>query len=373
MSIASTYTVVDLGEGVSTVTLPIYTNNAILKLKTKPDWLYVSGLSEGGGIHVVSNKAELTLKNAQGYFAQQLDDYITISDIGETEELVVSVIWSFKSDSISLDDVADQFELMSESTPIETINRKKILIALKNNLQKLSFNGFGQLKRFDCERDSTSRVFCPIDMVEPVRLFAVDTYGNKQIMYRDDNLNVGSYSPLKDENGSVILDSNEYWLEGSGLAPTPSSTSVGYYGFINPLSLDHTTDLGGLNHLTNLAGLKGGVKSFFGQYGYVKEGGYFFIQDCPYDYFTLEYVSDPILSDQMKKGLGEMFIPKYWSEALKAHTFHELIKWRSDVPMGEKELARVEANRQTQLAKRMQVDYAAIVQANKTRRDINKR
>lgn len=372
--IASTYSIIDLGSDIKTITLPIYTNNSSIILTYKPDWLYVSGYEQDDEINAPDGKIELQVKHGDGFFKQAYDDNIVFSDTDFSEEFSISVIWSFKSDSLSLDDIADQFEFMSEGTPIENVHRKNIILALKNNLQKLSFDGYGDIQRFDTQTDNVGRIFAPIDMIEPLSLYAIDDNGNKNLLYRDDKLNVGSSSALLDEDGSVILDSNSYWIEGSGLGSIPSPNSTSYYtvpSVVDDLTRDYSFSNSG--RFTNISGLKGGVKSFFGQYSYIKKDGYFFVQDCPYDYFTLEYVSDPILNAQMKKSITEIYIPKYWVDSLKAYTFYDLVKWRSDVPMGEKEMARLEADRQFSIAKRRSVDYMAVIQAAKSRRNINKR
>lgn len=372
--IASSYQVVDLGEEVKVFSLPVYTDNSTIKLKSKPDWLSVSNLAVGDVVSVSDDKYVFDIISSDGYFDPVYNDAIVFSDENNTETLTVSVLWNFNAGAVTLDGIADQMELMSDDTPIEGVNRKKILIALKNSLKQLSFSGFGRLERFETIRDAASRVFAPQDMVEAVRLYAVDNQGRLGIMYRDDNLNKGASSPIKDEDNSIVLDNNGYWIEGEGLTTQPSdqSTIGALAGISAPYddSIDNSSIGGGY---TNLSGLKGGIKSVYGNYTYIAKDKYFFVQDCPFDEFVLEYISDPILNAELKKDYGAMNVPKYWEEAIKAYAYYELINWKMNVPQSEKQRALLNAGRLRRVAKRMSVDYSALLQAAKTTRDINKR
>lgn len=368
--IYSEYTLIDLGNSVSTVSIPIYTDNSSLKILSKPDWVEVS---PSGTISVASNLATITISTKEGVFTPQYDSSIVISDASSADKYTLRVIWTRDSKSLTLDEIADIIHLSSEGTYIEDYPRHKILMFLKKGLRYLGLISMASPARFEAQRDDAGRIFVPDDLTMLTSVYAVDNYGRLGRLYSDDKLNYGSVSPIKDENFEYVLDSNGYWIKAEGLTTRPDKDGDNW---LSPIQND-INRLTGIDNVYSdrnigIHGVSGGKKTQYGQYRYVKEGGYIFIQDSPFEEFVIEYISDPIMSDKMKTDNGLMRIPLIYTEAIQAWVYSEIIKPRYEVPMNEKIRAQRDASVKVRLAQRMAASYDKIIQALKTRTNIHK-
>lgn len=374
--IGSEYQIVDFGESKDEKLLPVYINDTYIKIYTKPDWVTVSvngvEYSEGSSLVVASNKVVFTLGIADGYFTPVYNDSLVFSNISNSEFVDVKVIWTFEPEMRSLSQIADSLEIDFQDTPLESVHRMKVIKKLKEGMSFLGFTGMRTVSRLEAIRNDASTIARPIDMVKFLRLYAVDDYGRMGIMYQNKYLNKGAISPLLDENDNVITDENNVWLEGSGITPQPEKESpIFSTGYWCETAYDSVFPFG-KSLWTSAHGISGGVKSNFGEYIYDPSQKVFFIQDCPYDNFVIEYVSDPNLRENIGKDYGQLRIHQDWVGALKSWTYYDLIQLRSDIPQSEKERARQEKGRQAKIAKRMSLDWAELIQALKTRRNINK-
>lgn len=373
--IGSRLQTVDFGEFLEPKSLPVYTDEANLKIYSKPEWLEVSVsgtyYETGDSLAVTGGKQIFTLSITEGRFSPVYNDTLIISNVSGSTQLPISVLWSFEPEKRSLNQIADSLEIDLQDTPLSGLHRIKVLKKLKEGLSQLGFTGMREVHRFEAQRNSASVVFQPIDMVKFLRMYAVDEYGRLGLMYETDKINKNGTAPVTDEDDYVVMDNNGVWVEASGLTPSPSSESPTYQ---TENWLYESDVYGNPNWLwsTSRKGDSGGQKSYWGEYIYDKSQKGWFIQDCPYDDFLIEYVSDPNLKKNLNKDYGNIRIHQDWAEALKSWTFYELVKWRSDVAQSEKERARVEMGLARKNAKKLTLDWSELIQALRSKSNIHK-
>lgn len=246
---------------------------------------------------------------------------------------------------------------------IMPIDRFKLLVHAKRGLQEMTFDSLRRPRFAEYILDNTGRITKPFDMVNLIRAYYVDDKGKMIAIYTDPKKNY-SYSYKRGSDNELILDQGGYPIETTGQTPVPDKTTTGTSNSVVNSYGDYS-----MFSLGNRKGFEGGVKSTSGQYKIDIQGNAIVFSDVPNNYIVLEYVSDPLVLDQID-GKQELSVPKYFRQAMENWIYWKAIERRRNVPETAKYSARVEYyNEYRKARRRKSSNIQELVQAVKTGRN----
>jgi hypothetical protein len=86
------------------------------------------------------------------------------------------------------------------------------------------------------------------------------------------------------------------------------------------------------------------------------------VTGVPTTHIVLEYISDPILRDNLKLEVGGLTIHKNWTDALEQYIYSRLIDVKASVPLYEKQRAKKEYKLSSSRAAMREIKYEELIQ-----------